>query len=115
MVDLASGEIEECASDPVMVTGISATSSQNAISNTVPDTVLADNTLIGDQVTVTVSGDVDGDRDVDIFDIVAMASTYGYDEGDPEYIPEHDIDSSGTIDIFDIVIAASNYGETWEP
>jgi hypothetical protein len=85
------------------------------VSAVLGETSTADNTLIGDQVTVTVSGDVDGDRDVDIFDIVAMASTYGYDEGDPEYIPEHDIDSSGTIDIFDIVIAAGNYGETWEP
>lgn len=48
VVDLASGEIEECGSDPVMVTGISATSSINGVINQgVGDTRLADNTLIG--------------------------------------------------------------------
>ena len=53
VVDLASGEIEECGNDPVMVTGISAGSSQNAgVAASAglaiaPDTTLPDNHLIG--------------------------------------------------------------------
>jgi hypothetical protein len=58
-------------------------------------------------------GDVDGDRDVDIFDIVLIAGAYGSEEGEPRYNPNYDIDGDGDIDIFDIVIAASHYGESW--
>jgi len=73
-----------------------------------------DNTLPATmEVIVTIPGDVDGDRDVDIYDIVAMAGAYGSKEGEPEYIANCDIDGDGDIDIFDIVAAAGNYGESW--
>ena len=62
---------------------------------------------------MTILGDVDGDRDVDIFDIVAMAGAYGSETGDPEYEPNYDLDGDGDIDIYDIVAAAGNYGESW--
>jgi hypothetical protein len=57
--------------------------------------------------------DVDDDGDVDIFDMVAMASRYGSEEGDPIYNPNYDLDGDGDIDLFDIVSAASHYGESW--
>jgi hypothetical protein len=47
VVDTSSGEVEECASDPETVLGISATSSQNAVSNQGVTATLDDNTLIG--------------------------------------------------------------------
>jgi outer membrane protein assembly factor BamB len=71
------------------------------------------NILAFSAILVTIPGDVDGDRDVDIFDIVAMATIYGVVEPDPEYAPNCDIDGDGDIDIFDIVLAASHYGESW--
>jgi hypothetical protein len=58
-------------------------------------------------------GDVDGDRDVDIYDIVAMAGAYGSEEGDPAYHPSYDLDADGDVDIVDITTAAGNYGQTW--
>lgn len=58
-------------------------------------------------------GDVNGDGEVDIFDIVAMATNYGVIEHDPNYDPNCDIDGDGDIDIFDIVVAATHYGESW--
>jgi parallel beta-helix repeat protein len=58
-------------------------------------------------------GDVDGDRDVDIFDIVRMASCYGVIYPDERYDRLCDMDLDGDIDIFDIVKAAGNYGESW--
>lgn len=84
----------------------------------VADTVLgetdtADNTFIGGRVMVTLPGDVDGDQDVDIFDIVRMAGVYGISLPDPRYSPPCDVDNDGDIDIFDIVIAAGHYGESW--
>jgi beta propeller repeat protein len=73
----------------------------------------ADNTITYASVTLTIPGDVDGDRDVDIFDIVSMAGLYG-DTVPPAWpLPPQDIDGDGDIDIFDIVIAAGNYGESW--
>jgi hypothetical protein len=64
-------------------------------------------------VCVSLPGDVDADRDVDIFDIVRLAETYGTVEGHPLYIGNCDINGDGDIDIFDIVLAASHYGENW--
>lgn len=62
---------------------------------------------------VHLKGDIDGDGDVDIFDIVVIADAYGSKEGDPEYNPSCDLDGDGDIDIFDIVIACGHYGESW--
>jgi parallel beta-helix repeat protein len=59
------------------------------------------------------TGDVDGDQDVDIFDIVRMASIYGVESPDPRYSRLCDLDLDADIDIFDIVVAAGNYGESW--
>lgn len=77
------------------------------------ETDTADNTMENGKICVTIPGDVDGDRDVDIFDIVRMAGAYGTQEGQPGYDPECDLDGDGDVDIFDIVMAAGNYGESW--
>lgn len=73
----------------------------------------ADNTLIDGWVFVTIPGDVDGDRDVDIFDIILLAGIYGSTEHDPQFMANCDIDGDGDVDIFDIVAACSHYGESW--
>jgi PKD repeat protein len=77
------------------------------------ETDTADNTLLDGQVFITLPGDVDGDRDVDIFDIVRMSNAYGTSHPDPEYDPHCDLDGDGDIDIFDIVAAAGHYGDSW--
>jgi len=77
------------------------------------ETDTADNTYEDGWVFVTIPGDADGDRDVDIYDIVRMAGAYGVSLPDPRYDPECDIDGDGDIDIYDIVIAVGNYGERW--
>ena len=64
-------------------------------------------------VLVTIAGDVDGNREVNIFDIVMIAGSYGAVAGGPGYVPNCDIDGSSTIDIFDVVLAAGNYGRSW--
>jgi len=66
----------------------------------------------GNEVCVTLPGDVDADHDVDIFDIVGLADAYGTVAGQPGYESNRDINGDGNINIFDIVIAAGNYGES---
>jgi parallel beta-helix repeat protein len=59
------------------------------------------------------AGDVDGDNDVDVYDIVNMASVYGSEYPEAEYRRNCDMDLDGDIDIFDIVLAVANYGKSW--
>jgi hypothetical protein len=74
------------------------------------ETDVGDNAFIDDWVVVTMPGDVDGDFDVDIYEIVSICAAYGSEIGDPRYNAHCDIDGDGDIDIYDVVIACSNYG-----
>jgi hypothetical protein len=73
----------------------------------------ADNAMNYGYTLLTLAGDVDGDRAVDIFDIVRMAGVYGVTKPDPRYDPNCDVDGDGDIDIFDLVAAAGHYGDSW--
>lgn len=88
----------------------------SAMANTVKsekDTL--DNFYIDGVVEVKTNPDIDRDGDVDIFDVVTIASIYGYKEGDPRWNPKADLVEDGVINIFDLVAVASHYGETIEP
>jgi len=74
------------------------------------ETDASDNSMADGKILVTTPGDVDGDFDVDIFDIVKIATSYGSVEGEPLYNGDADVDGDGDVDIFDIVVAAGNYG-----
>ena len=74
---------------------------------------IEDNALTDGAVLLTIPGDVDGDRDVDIYDIVQMAGVYGKRKQHPEYDPHSDLDGDGDIDIYDIVAACGHYGQSW--
>ncbi|MGB9135574.1 MAG: hypothetical protein WCC63_08370, partial [Candidatus Bathyarchaeia archaeon] len=67
------------------------------------------------QQCVMLTGDVDEDFDVDIFDLVRLAGRYGAVKPDPRYDPQCDLDHDGDIDIFDLVAMAVNYGKVWSP
>ena len=76
------------------------------------ETALTNNNLTS-WILVTIPGDVDGNREVNIFDIVMIAGAYSTTVGDPSYNYDYDINGDFYIDIFDVVIAAVNYAETW--
>jgi len=73
----------------------------------------ADNAEVGGCLFITIAGDVDGDRDVDIYDIVRMCGVYGISLPDTRYDPNSDWTNDGIINIYDIVIAADNYQKSW--
>lgn len=54
--------------------------------------------------------DVDCDGDVDITDIMAVASHWGCHQGDACYDPRYDMDNDGDIDIVDIMAVTAHWG-----
>lgn len=77
------------------------------------ETKLLDNIGVDGWVLVSIPGDVDGDRDVDLYDLVQMADVYGLPKLDPRYNTYCDVDDDGDVDIYDVVAAARNYGKSW--
>ncbi len=77
------------------------------------ETDLADNNFTDGWVVVTIPGDVDGDFDVDIYDVVKITGIYGSKHGDPQFNPNSDLDDDGEIKIYDVVICTSHYGQSW--
>ena len=71
----------------------------------------ADNTYTDNFVTVTIMGDVDGNFEVDIFDITYICVVYDKRMGEPGYVPNCDVNSDGIIDIFDVTTACITYGQ----
>lgn len=61
-------------------------------------------------VVVTVPGDLNGDCDVDIFDLVIVGSNFGEDPNDPDIDSRADANGDGAIDIFDLVLVGSHFG-----
>lgn len=74
---------------------------------------LTNNNVTHSWTLVTIPGDVDADRDVDISDIVKITSVYGSTKGQPNYKPNCDINNDGIINILDTTIATSHYGQRW--
>jgi len=68
-------------------------------------------TSITDWIIVTIPGDINADKVVDIFDLVTVANSYGSSPEDPKWNSNADINGDGIIDIFDLVMVAEHYGE----
>jgi hypothetical protein len=79
------------------------------------ETEILDNSFVDGWIFISIPGDVDLDKDVDIFDIVVIAVGYGFTAQSPQYNPDADINDNGEVDIFDVVLAVENYGEDWLP
>jgi hypothetical protein len=65
------------------------------------------------EYTPRLVGDVDGDFDVDIFDVVRITSIYGLTQDDTDFKTESDLDGDGAITILDVVICTSHYGQKY--
>jgi len=68
-----------------------------------------DNSFIDGTVHVKISGDIDGDNDVDPSDFALFAGAYGTS---PPTNPECDFDGDGDVDPEDFAILCGNYGKS---
>ncbi len=60
----------------------------------------------------TFYGDADGDRDVDVINLLTFRRTYGSGEGDADFDWTMDHDASGFVNVIDLLQFRRNYGET---
>jgi hypothetical protein len=58
-----------------------------------------------------ISGDVDGDGDVDLADLATLLAAYGTCDGDPDYNPAADLTGDRCVDLSDLAELLSHYGE----
>lgn len=80
----------------------------------VPDEISIDNNKYVDgSVTLTMLGDVNGDRVVNLYDLFLVARAYGTEPGSPNWNPAADLNDNKIIDINDLNIVAHNYGTTY--
>ncbi len=71
---------------------------------------IADNVYADGMVTVTISGDVNGDGCVDIHDLTLVGEAFGTVEGNSHYNPDADLNDDEVIDIYDLAECGKNYG-----
>jgi hypothetical protein len=64
-----------------------------------------------DLIVLTIPGDVDGNFQVQLADLVILAKTYGSKPADTNWNPNADIDSNGAVGLPDLVILANHYGK----
>ncbi|MFH1510348.1 MAG: dockerin type I domain-containing protein [Candidatus Woesearchaeota archaeon] len=59
-----------------------------------------------------ISGDLNCDGTVNIFDLVLVAQNYGKNSSTPGFDSKADANKDGIVNIFDLVVVAQNYGKT---
>jgi len=85
----------------------------SAVADTVPgESDTTNNRLAGGWVKVVIVGDVNGDKIVDVFDLIRVAIAFGSEPGDPSWNPNVDLKEDNIIDVFDLIKVAIHFGET---
>ena len=62
-------------------------------------------------IAITIPGDVNGDFNVSLVDLVILANAYGSKPGDAKWNCNADIDNNGVVGLTDLVIMAIHYGQ----
>jgi parallel beta-helix repeat protein len=76
------------------------------------ETNTANNNHTGMVISVTISGDINGDFTVDIYDAITLAGAYNSAPSSLNWNANADINGDNIIDIYDAIILAGNYGKT---
>ncbi|HKZ93993.1 MAG TPA: exo-alpha-sialidase [Candidatus Bathyarchaeia archaeon] len=72
-----------------------------------------DNIYTRNQLLVTISGDINNDRAVNVHDLFTASRAYGSDENSPNWNSDADINNDGTVDTLDIEITSAHWGQSW--
>jgi hypothetical protein len=84
-----------------------------AIASQIPgETSIDDNTLAFSLIRVSIPGDINADKTVNILDVSIAARAFGKKLGDPKFDPNADVNEDGTLNILDVSAIAKEYGKT---
>ena len=73
------------------------------------ETDLADKTCAGGNVTITITGDVNGDFTINLYDAIILSDAFGSTPGETTWNPNANLNSDNIIDIFDAIILATHF------
>jgi hypothetical protein len=76
------------------------------------ETILANNSLVYEIIKVSIPGDINADRKVNIVDVAKGAKTFGSKPGDSGWDANADVNEDGIINIIDIATVAREFGKT---
>jgi hypothetical protein len=85
------------------------------------ETDTEDNALVDGWVLITIPGDVNGDKRVNILDCILIANHFGHVDGDghtpgsKEWFDcaNCDINSDSKTNVLDCIILSNNFGKSW--
>lgn len=66
------------------------------------------------EILLTVEGDLDGDREVTILDILVVSTAFDSKPGDPNWNPIADVVKDGKIDLYDAVYVCRRHKNKWD-
>jgi hypothetical protein len=66
----------------------------------------------GSTIGISIAGDVDLDRGVDVVDIMLVAGRWSSVRGQPRYDARYDLNADGVIDTVDIMFVAQRWNQT---
>ena len=73
---------------------------------------LADNTMYYDWVFITIPGDVNGDRRVNVLDAILIANSFNSKPGDTNWNPNADVDCDDKVNILDCIVLAGHFNQS---
>lgn len=85
---------------------------QGEVSGVPQDLNPSNNLNTGPTVQVRLVGDTNGDRVVDLDDVLTVAVAWGSTPGTPGWVPQADINGNGIVDLDDVLMTAVNWGQT---
>ncbi len=75
------------------------------------ETNTADNNCSDGVIKIVISGDINGDGIVDIYDAIILANAYNSKPGGKYWNPNADINGNNIVDIYDAIIMANHYNQ----
>ena len=85
-----------------------------AVAETVPgETSIKDNQLVAGTVLISIPGDLNGDKIVDLKDLLLMNRAIKRAARGRKYVANADINNDGKCDKYDLEILTNNMGQSW--
>jgi len=82
------------------------------------ETDTSDNSRVDGLVIITIPGDLNGDRSLDIYDAIILAKAFNSSPGNSNWTPNADVNGDNVVDIYDALLMAKNFGKVnplWAP